>query len=345
MSVLVDAVPCSNACHFCKVCEPFSKEILYSTEELQEIVKTWGPIVPFADPTLHPEFPAIMKRRITPEGLTYMCSNGARLVQKEDHFLLLTQMRDWGFEGLSFTLHGLADSHDWYVNRAGAFHDILQATRQGVEAGFFIHWNLFLDRRNLGEASALSAMASDEYGGTLYLDLPRHRVHPHMWRYEHFRPSLHDMQTQLPDDLIAKRWDQPLHTMTETAWLQVLEREPDDDLFSHPFEPKSWPPAPPFDELCFSITRDRKVYLDPFCSPPVYLGDLSESRDTLIEKLQTLPAPQALLDPLPKHYLRQEDADLIHPCGYSVRYKAIAASLGTGKSSGCDGALDFCGHF
>ena len=81
-------------------------------------------------------------------------------------------VHDLGFEGLSFTLHGLADSHDRYVNRPGAFHDIIQATRQGVEAGFSIHWNLFLDRRNLGEVSELAHRASEEYGGTLYLDLP-----------------------------------------------------------------------------------------------------------------------------------------------------------------------------
>lgn len=77
--------------------------------ELTEIVKAWGPVVPFSDPTLHPEFPAMMKRTITPEGLTYMCTNGTGLVQKEDHYLLLTQLHDLGFEGLSFTLHGLVD--------------------------------------------------------------------------------------------------------------------------------------------------------------------------------------------------------------------------------------------
>ena len=166
-----------------------------------------------------------------------------------------------------------------------------------------------------------------------------------MWWYEQWLPSLHEMEARLPDTMIAKRWAQPLQSMTESAWLHILERESDDDLFTHPFEPKSWPPTPPYEDLRFSITRERTVYLDPFCTPPIYPGALDEGRDVLIEKLQSLPPPPSFHDPFPKQYLRTEEADLIHPCGYSVRYKAIAASLGPERTSGYAGALDFCGHF
>jgi hypothetical protein len=55
------------------------------------------------------------------------------------------------------------------------------------------------------------------------------------------------------------------------------------------------------------------------------LGELSDGKDKILERLQNLPMPRECLIKPEEANIRGEDAKLLHPFGYCVRYKAISA--------------------
>ena len=191
----------------------------------------------------------------------------------------------------------------------------------------------------------LVKLAHDEFDGFPYLNLPRARLHPHAQWVEQFRPSLHEVQNQIPDDLIRQRWSEPLETLTEGCWLKAWQEGSTDSGFAHPFEPRTWPPAASSEQLCITIMHDRNVYFEPFCAIPILLGELAEGRFALLQRMEQLLAPDVEIDTSWPAYLRSVDTDRLHPNGYSVRYKAIATAKIPKDKREAGGALDFCGHF
>ena len=346
MIVWIEAVGCTNGCRHCPLGSCLSHETFYSARELQRLAETWGPLAPLEDPSVHPEFPEVLDRSITSPGMTYLGTNGLGIAQAGDPEGLFDRLRACGYEGLNFAVHGLDYWHDWLVGREGAFQDVLQATRRAAAAGFYVHWSVYLNRHNLEDIVPLAELRRQILGGSPYISLLNHRTHPYLQWYETIRPSLQQVREQIPDDMIADRWGDSLAALTEASWLREWEKRSNEEAFRHPFEPTAWPLESPFDNRCISITRDHQVYFNPLCAPPMLLGELSEDHSSLIERLQQLSEPYPdLRESWPRH-LRDEDGDLLHTFGYSVRYKAISAALRSEDSS-FDGAggLDFCGHF
>ena len=343
MIVWVEASACANRCQRCELGSDPPYQTFHRLEKLQQLAETLGPLVPLEDATLHADFPSNLDRSITPEGVTYLGTNGVGLAEAPDAETTFDRLRDIGYVGLYFAVHGLERQHDWFVGRSGAFQAILQASCRARQAGFQVHWETYLHRGNLTDMAPLSQLARDELGVSPHLSLRTNRHHPHLAWYETLRPSLQQVRAGVPEGLLRQRWDHPLEMLTEATWRRVWDEDSDAALFRHPFEPPEWPPTPPLDDLCIAVTRGGQVFLDPICTPPLLLGDVSAGQDELMSQLQRLEAPTCL-DGTWTDHLRPEDSELLHAKGYSVRYKALSAILADASRS-APGVLDFCGHF
>jgi hypothetical protein len=175
---------------------------------------------------------------------------------------------------------------------------------------------------------ALVRMKNETFGDSVALSVPQHTVSRRMWDYEELRPSAEAIRERLPQlqELDPERWQHPPEERTEAAWLELWREGSDPGRFANPWEPKSWPPAEPLDELFIFITRDRQVYLEPLCAPRMLVGRLDSGRPVIEERLRGLPAPHAGIDPQTAER-NLGRTDLIHPTGSSVRYKAISAGI------------------
>lgn len=331
MLIYINAAGCANACRHCAVSGEPPYGGFYSLDELRSIVEEWGPVFPYLEQTAHPDFPEIVDPRIVGEGNTILGTIGSGLAERDDYMAVFSRLRDFGYTDIFLTLHGLEEKHDWFVRRKGAFQTILKASRRAAEAGFWIIWTVFLDRRNLEDVPQLQALAKQEFGiPSLYLEVPRHRVSRRMWLYEELRPRLGDVQ-ELLRGMDAETWrgwltNRPLEELTESAWLDAWRREPNSDEFLGRRDLKSWP-EPPRLETIISIDRHGQVYLDPQCGELIPLGTLSDGKDEILKRLQHVPAPP-FSDMLPAEArLPDSDCDLLHPHGHSVRCKAISAAL------------------
>jgi hypothetical protein len=325
MVIYVEACGCTQACRHCAVDgKPPFYGGFYSLAELRVLREEWGPLCPYYESTVHPEFPEIMYPEIMGEGSNMLATNGFGLARRDDCKEIFKQLKDAGYWGLSLTLQGLRDSHDLFVSHEGAFDDILTASRKAVEGDFGLHWNFFLNRENLAEVPAVIELSEKMLGKVPWVGIPSHRVSRRMWRYEKFRPSLREVREALPDELIAQTWKQPLENFTEESWLRAWRQAPDADDFRESFEPVVWPPSPPFDRMALFFTREREVFIDPRCGTRIRIGDLAEGREELLSRLQELSIPEGA-DLRPEDArLREQDAELLHPRGSSVRYKAIS---------------------
>ncbi|HOF89014.1 MAG TPA: hypothetical protein PLZ36_13070, partial [Armatimonadota bacterium] len=260
-----------------------------------------------------------------------LATTGAGLAGRDDAVVALRRLRAFGYATLSFTLHGLEAHHDWFVGRKGAFQALMTANRHAVAAGLGVHWNVFLDRRNLPEIPELLARGREEFGITAWLDIPAHRVSARLWRYESLRPDLQGVQ-RLLSQLDAAVWEgplknRPLDAYTEGAWLQAWQRCSDMAAFRHPFEPPAWPPAACPEHLVCYLMPERQLFLEPMCGAWMPLGILPATPSAAIARLHAVDAPPyAALRPADAR-LPERDSDVLHTQGYSVRYKAISTEV------------------
>ena len=327
MIVYVEACGCTQACRHCAVDGKPPYGAFYALAELRALREEWGPLVPYYESTVHPEFPEIMYPKIMGEGSNMLATNGFGLARRDDCKEIFQKLKGAGYWGLSLTLHGLKENHDLLVSHKGAVDDILTATRKAAEADFGVHWNFYLNRENLAEVPAVIELSKKELGGAPWIGIPSHRVSRRMWRYEKFRPSLREVRGALSDELIAQTWKQPLEEFTEESWLRAWRQSADGGDFRDHFESEEWPPAPPFERMALFFTREREVFIDPRCGPRILLGELVEGREELLSRLQGLPMPEGADLRAEDARLRERDAELLHSKGSSVRYKAIS----TGK--------------
>lgn len=113
----------------------------------------------------------------------------------------------------------------------------------------------------------------------------------------------------------------------EQEWLKEWRKSFDSDSFKHPFEPPSWPLQPEDQNLSVRIERDRKIYLDPLCNFPIYLGETPDKKQLIIERLEKLERPShSDITPLDVA-LSPDEQNQLHPSGYSFRYKEISKKM------------------
>ncbi|NUM46197.1 MAG: radical SAM protein [Anaerolineales bacterium] len=327
MFINVDAAGCPDTCRHCAVDghNPFGA--LFSLAELRALKNEWGPLTILYEPTAHPDFPEIFHEDIATENGGWLVSNGFGLARREDDERVFANMRAMGIHTIAHTLHGLREHHDWFVCRAGAFDDIVQATRRAKERNFTVHWQIYADQKGIQDIAPLVDLAFKEVGDVQFLGFVYHRVGGRLWHYERIRLTLKDIETYGLHKLINdpdKNLFTGYETLTAQAWLEKWQQSPLSDDFKHPFEPRTWPPKATFEYLSLRIDRNRKVYLDPFCNAPIFLGNVSDGKETLLERLERLPLPD-FADLQPNDItLSPDEREQLHPTGFSFRYKEIS---------------------
>ena len=231
------------------------------------------------------------------------------------------------FKILNFTFHGMREHHDWFTGRRGAFDDIIVATRRAREAGFQTGWQLYVDRRGLDDVYPFVEMAKKETGQLPSVSIPYHRVSQRLWRFEKLRPTLNDAANYELDKVIddpKKNGFIKLETRTAVAWLEKWKQATSMDGFWCNFEPEEWPPQKQCEWLSIHILRDRSVYLDPACSPPIRLGELADGKAAILKQLSKLQAPEHVNTKPEDVVLSEEEKIRLHPTGFSVRALAIS---------------------
>ncbi|MCE5324600.1 radical SAM protein [bacterium] len=326
MFIYVNAAGCPNACRHCGADGHPPYGGFYSVDELRSIADEWGPIVPYFEFTVHPQFPEILDPRIVGEGWKLIPTNGFGLAEREDYKAVFERLRELGINEFSFTLHGLEDKHDWFVCRKGAFQTILKAGRRAAEEGFNVFWQVFLDQQNLDDIPHLIELGKREFGISCWLEVPRHSVSRRLWRYENIRPQLRDVK-KLLDGLHTQDWlgplkEKQLEELTESAWFRAWQQE----SHSEEFGPRTWPQTAPFHHV-INIDNDRQVFLSHWCGESIHLGSLSDGKDEIMMCLEQVSAP-AHYDLSPAQAkLPPGGSELLHPNGFSVRCKAVSYML------------------
>jgi MoaA/NifB/PqqE/SkfB family radical SAM enzyme len=327
MYVYIDAAGCSDTCRHCSVDGHFPYGEFYSLAELRSIKNEWGPLVIYYEPTAHPNFPEIYHADIAIENGGWLVTNGFGLACRDDYLSIFEKMHTLGITTIAFTLHGLQKHHDWFVCRPGAFDIIVLATKRAKEFGFSIKWQIYVDKLGIPDVPKFIELALKETEAVPSLAIPFHRVGGRLRHYEKIRLTLEDVEKHQLHKLIDDPGKNDLiepENLTSRAWLRKWADLPADNVFKHPFEPRSWPPQTSFPYLTMRIDRNRKVYMDPFCHAPIYLGIISEGKEMIVERLEKLPMP-LYCDLMPVDVkLSPDEQDQLHPCGYSFRYKEIS---------------------
>jgi hypothetical protein len=330
MFIDIEAAGCPNTCRHCTALGHPPHGRHYTLEELRRISREWGPLTEFHEPTAHPDFPKTYDPSISTDHGGSLVTCGYGIARREDYADVLEQLHEIGIERMHFTLHGLQEHHDWFVCRKGAFNDIATATRRAKKAGFQVSWKIYLDKKGLDGIESLVDIARKECGKPPTMSIPFSGVSKRLWRLERIRPTLTDIQRlqlhMLVNDSKRQLMPDPV-SLTAASWLEKWKQSPDSDEFVGPFEPESWPPKPPFEWQAIRILRDRKVYLFPRCAPLIYLGELSEGKTVILERLGRLQAPEYAGISRDDVVFTQEELEELHPTGFSVRYKAISKLL------------------
>ncbi|HLF88145.1 MAG TPA: radical SAM protein [Anaerolineales bacterium] len=327
MFIDVEAAGCPETCRHCAVDghQPYGE--LFSLDELRALKDEWGPLTIRYEPTTHPDFPEIYHADIATEHGGWLVTNGFGLARREDYGRVFEKMRGMGIHTIALTLHGLREHHDWFVCRSGAYEDILLATRRATERGFIVNWQIFVDQKGIKDIPVLVEIAFKEVGDVQFLGIPYHRVGGRLWHYEKIRLTVKDIESYSLHKLIVdpdKNLFLTYETLAAQAWLEKWKQSPDSADFKHPFEPRSWPPTATYELLSLRIDRNQKVCLDPLCSPPVFLGKVSDGQETIMERLEYLRMPvYADLQPGEVKISPDEQTQL-HPTGFSFRYKEIS---------------------
>ena len=327
MFVDIEAAGCSNTCRHCSADGHLPYGDFFTLDELRTLKKEWGPLTIRFEPTAFTHFPEVMDESISLEHGGWLVTNGFGLARREDFPTIFEQLAKTGIHTIAFTLHGLKAHHDWFVCRAGAFDDIVLATQRAKDFGFQPNWQIYVDHLGAKDIPALVEMAEQACGGPPQIAIPYHRVGGRLKHYEKLRPTLSDITQlgldKLVDDPTRNYIAEP-ESLTAADWLERWHESPDSDGFKHPFEPKTWPPAPTQPTLSIRIQRNRKVYLDPMVAAPILLGHLSAGRDKLLKRLASLEPPNHIdLAPQDVH-LSPDEQERLHPVGFSVRYAAIS---------------------
>jgi hypothetical protein len=319
MNAGIDVAGCTNACRHCGVGGKPPHASFFSLSEMRELTAEGWELCPFFEPSAHPEFPEIMGPDIL-RG-EYLSTNGFGFARAEHPEAWFARLHEFGWRWLSLTVHGLQESHDWFVGRRGAYDDIVRTTKLARANGFNAHWNLMPFNRNLAEVPTLLEVSRELIGGYGWLELVNCTVSPRLWRYERLRPSLREVREQVPEWVLADVWKMldgsPFEPekLTEAYWLSEWERAADSgeglERFDKPVQ--------------FMITRDRRFVAD-HPSEGTVLGRLEEGLEVLQQRAEELIAAIVPSGPPPEAEVFRQ-SDLLHGMASSVGRKARAHSV------------------
>jgi RNA polymerase sigma-70 factor (ECF subfamily) len=339
---------CPNACRHCKdEGSPPCGELMsfddakWVVEQFRNLTKSEPPVaknictVLYHEPTAHPDFLSLWQyhRDICeamgceefPECHSVLSTNGYGIARADDYRQMLKRLRELGIRMISSTLHGLEEHHDWFVRRKGAFRDIFLSAERAREAGFQIHFNGYLDRRNMKDFARHDIICEagfeekSQYKISLPLPVPTFVVGKRLRDYElSLRPRLSDFES-LPSEwkpFLELSYDR----YTEGSWVKKILNDPTDPSLKEGFSDIS------DGEGCFILAIDRffDVYQRPynFDWPPVKHGNLkTDGLAAILDRMEAWRPPKLPdLATLAERY-GDINSTLIHRNAFSVRNK------------------------
>lgn len=105
------------------------------------------------EPLLRPDWPVVAARLVELGITTNILTNGLDLDERR-----IAQMQDVGIAGVGISLDGLAASHDFTRNRAGAFASVMRSIDLMHEASLPFNVITTVNSRNIDELSAMAEL-------------------------------------------------------------------------------------------------------------------------------------------------------------------------------------------
>lgn len=110
---------------------------------------------------------------------------------------LLADAKAEGIDSARLTIHGLPETHDWFVQRAGAYEDITTAAKRLAQGGVTVEWNIYLSKRNINELAGVVEMLrhlTDNHDPLLNVTIPSWVPNRRLMEYEPLRPDVADLE-------------------------------------------------------------------------------------------------------------------------------------------------------
>jgi len=311
----LDIAGCPNSCRHCgREGSPPCGELMsfddakWVVEQFRNLTKSEPPVVKgmeaclFHEPTVHPDFLSLWEYcaetyENPAESVSVLSTNGYGIAHADDYRQMLKRLRELGTETISSTLHGLEEQHDWFVRRKGAFRDIFLSAERAAEAGLKIHFNIYLDRRNMKDfARLLDFIRKFEENiqdkVSLSVSVPTFAAGNQRLRvYESsLRPRLSDFEMFQP--VLEAFWTPPYDRYTESHWTEKILNQPTDPSLKQDSDPECSD-----GEGAFILAVDRfcDVYQLPynFDWAPVKHGNLkTDGLAAILDSMEAWRPPQ-----------------------------------------------------
>jgi MoaA/NifB/PqqE/SkfB family radical SAM enzyme len=179
------ATGCACSCRHCYASARHKLEAPIDAARASEILDLLSPLFGRAEKRLvdiyydlfdHPDVPGMVEL-LHERGLygyfVGLATHGGGIARSPENRAFLADMKEMGTEFVQFTLHGMEETHDWFVRRKGAFRDLLAAAHAVQDAGLDLQLLAFANKRNIDELPGLSGLLRDEGLFTLP-DVPFH---------------------------------------------------------------------------------------------------------------------------------------------------------------------------
>ncbi len=238
---------CTNRCRHCCVegAPPFGElmtleQLRWVVDEFERLLQAFSPRraigirldVPF-EPTAHPRFldlyEYLMAKCMDSESrLSCLNTNGWGIVRWKDWREVLGKVKQMGVTSVGSAVHGLAEEHDWFCRRSGAFADLMEASRRVLASGLELTLEIHLNKRNLPQMRPLIEklrQCTDDRAKVIW-SISTYYMNDRLRALEALRPTEEDLAPLLDDLLAVYKRELP---WTESAWVAWL-RNPESDL-------------------------------------------------------------------------------------------------------------------
>ncbi len=124
-------------------------------------------------------------------------TNGFLFAHHHSYGEIIDAARAAGLTRARMSVHGLADVHDWFSGRPGAYADLTLAARRLVDAGIKVEWNVYIHKPNVDQfhklIETLRTLTAD---GDPYMNvmLPLCTPNRRLAEYESFRITTDDLK-------------------------------------------------------------------------------------------------------------------------------------------------------
>lgn len=204
MLLSVEVAGCPTTCMHC-----WARGAAYNAMPLQDVASvldagrrvcdahgmTFAPF-PMHEAAAHPEAPALIAliAAASPDPVFEpFVTTGVPLAMRDDWPAVLDAARNAGATTIWTHMHGVGETHDRNMNRAGAFDEMCLAIERAKSMGFLAGCNVFVTRDNIPQVNALiDTLARLDVDESSW-GIAGYTPHARMRHYEAIRPTLQDV--------------------------------------------------------------------------------------------------------------------------------------------------------